>query len=109
VAGGNTGKGNIPNDLYHYGERYYDPTTGRWTQQDPLNQITSNPEADRFGFDGNNPVNDRDPLGTSVVGEIEEGAEEAGGWLGEGAERAGITTADLAFKSFGALMLPRCA
>jgi len=26
LAGGDTGAGNIPNDLYHYGERYYDPT-----------------------------------------------------------------------------------
>ncbi len=29
------GTGNVPNDLYHYGQRYYDPTTGRWTQPDP--------------------------------------------------------------------------
>jgi RHS repeat-associated protein len=48
MPAGNTGHGNTPNSLIHYGQRYYDPTTGRWTQQDPLNQITSASQADRY-------------------------------------------------------------
>ena len=36
-----------PAGLYHYGQRYYDPTTARWTQQDPLNQITDPSQANR--------------------------------------------------------------
>jgi RHS repeat-associated protein len=36
TSGGNTGAGNVPNGLYHFGARYYDPTCGRWTQPDPL-------------------------------------------------------------------------
>ena len=55
LAGGDTGAGNIPNDLYHYGERYYDPTTGKWTQPDPMGEgyefVDDNPmnASDRFG------------------------------------------------------------
>jgi hypothetical protein len=29
MPGGNKGEGNVANGLYHYGQRYYDPTTGR--------------------------------------------------------------------------------
>ena len=35
TPGGNKGETSIANGLYHYGQRYYDPTAGRWTQQDP--------------------------------------------------------------------------
>ncbi len=40
---------------YHFGERYYDPTSGRWTQSDPL--------GGGYEFDGDNPVNQVDPNG----------------------------------------------
>jgi RHS repeat-associated protein len=58
LAGGNAGTGNVPNDLYHYGARYYDPTTGRWTQPDQASGMTNftfagaqkaNPGPDEFG------------------------------------------------------------
>jgi RHS repeat-associated protein len=58
VAGGNTGGGNIPNGLYHYGERYYDPTVGRWTQQDPTGGMAA------YGFTEDDPVNESDQAGT---------------------------------------------
>jgi RHS repeat-associated protein len=67
LPGGNTGKGNIPNNLYHYGERYYDPTTARWTQQDPLNQIGSPTQGDRFLFAGSDAVNESDPSGLCFI------------------------------------------
>jgi RHS repeat-associated protein len=56
VAWGTSGTSSIPNDLHHYGERYYEPTTGRWSQEDPLGE--------GYQFDGDDPVNDVDPNGT---------------------------------------------
>ena len=56
TAGGNTGAGNVPNGLYHYGARYYDPTTGRWTQPDPVT-------TEAYTFAGGDPVNESDPSG----------------------------------------------
>jgi RHS repeat-associated protein len=61
VPGGNVGKGKegkentVPNGLYHFGERYYDPTVGRWTQQDPIGGGCT--------FAGDDPINAGDPSG----------------------------------------------
>ena len=66
TPGGNVGKGNVSNGLYHFGQRYYDPTTGRWTQRDPLSQIASPVQADRFLFAVSDPVNGGDPTGRSL-------------------------------------------
>jgi RHS repeat-associated protein len=49
--------------IYHYGARYYDSATQRWTQQDPLSQIVSPTGADRYGYAGGDPVNGSDPSG----------------------------------------------
>jgi uncharacterized protein RhaS with RHS repeats len=49
--------------LIHYGQRYYDPTTGRWTQQDPLNQPFSVEEQGLYQAMGGDPVNLSDPSG----------------------------------------------
>jgi RHS repeat-associated protein len=75
MPGGNKGLGNVSNGLYHYGQRYYDPTTGRWTQPDPLAQVASPVQADRFLFAGSDPINMSDPSGN---GFIEEGLEAIG-------------------------------
>ena len=43
----------------HFGARYYDPTTQRWTQVDPLGPgITSG-----YAYSDNNPTNETDPSG----------------------------------------------
>jgi RHS repeat-associated protein len=63
APGGNTGLGNVANGLVHFGQRYYDPTTGRWTQQDPLNQAASATQGDRFGYAAGDPINEADPSG----------------------------------------------
>lgn len=70
LAGGDTGAGNIPNDLYHYGERYYDPTTGKWTQPDPA--------GDGYSFAGDDPINESDPNGLFSLGEAWGWAEGQG-------------------------------
>jgi RHS repeat-associated protein len=49
--------------LYHYGQRYYDPTDGRWTQRDPLDQYTDLVESNAYAYVGGNPINLVDPLG----------------------------------------------
>jgi len=69
LAGGNAGTGNVPNNLYHYGERYYDPTTGRWTQPDPASGTTA------FAFAGDDPINGTDPSGQSLVCDLEFNCE----------------------------------
>jgi RHS repeat-associated protein len=60
VAWGTSGTSSIPNDLYHYGERYYDPTTGRWTQPDPMGE--------EYEFVGDDPINELDPSGLFHIG-----------------------------------------
>lgn len=46
-------------NLYKLGARYYDATTGRFTQSDPAGQ-----EANPYAYAGCNPVNTSDPTGT---------------------------------------------
>jgi RHS repeat-associated protein len=65
LAGGSTGAGNVPNDLYHYGARYYEPTTGRWTQPDPLGGLGD------YTFAGDDPINGADPSGKGLVCDLE--------------------------------------
>jgi RHS repeat-associated protein len=57
MPGGNKGKGNVANGLYHFGARYYDPTVGRWTQPDPQGGFGS------YAFVQDDPVNQADPSG----------------------------------------------
>jgi RHS repeat-associated protein len=55
--------------LDHFAARYYDPGSARWTQQDPINQITSLTEANRYSYMAADPVNGRDLSGTrSLIG-----------------------------------------
>src|SRR3989339_35777 len=71
--------------LYYYGQRYYQPEAGRFTQPDPvlknlndpqalkqqtgqdLEQLLSNPQAlNEYGYVQNNPVKYVDPGGESI-------------------------------------------
>ena len=49
--------------LYHFGQRYYDPATMRWTQPDPLDQTGDLSEGNRYVYVGADPVNLTDPFG----------------------------------------------
>lgn len=89
VPGGNIGKGNVANGLYHFGQRYYDPTTGRWNQQDPLDKFLSPGSGDRFVFAGADALNESDPSGLSV----EQYAEDCGEGAIEGAVDDGVSGA----------------
>jgi RHS repeat-associated protein len=50
--------------LYKFGIRYYDPTTGRWTQRDPVGgSLQELVKANPYVYAGNNLVNEIDPTG----------------------------------------------
>lgn len=53
----------VGSGLYHFGHRYYQPSTARWTQQDPLMQPAEFGGANRYSYVGNNPVSFVDPSG----------------------------------------------
>ncbi len=57
LAGGNAGTGQRAQWSLPLRARYYDPTTGRWTQPDPAASL---PE---YAFAGDDPVNANDPSG----------------------------------------------
>jgi RHS repeat-associated protein len=52
--------------LYKMGERYYDPSLGRWTQQDPIVNALNPLQWNRYVYVGDNPVNYTDPNGTDT-------------------------------------------
>ncbi len=62
--------------LYHVRRRFYDPTTGRFLQRDPLPLLAA---TDPYAYAGSNPVNSRDPSGLNP-----EGAD-SGTWRAEAA------------------------
>ncbi len=90
MAGGNAGAGNVSNGLYHFGQRFYDPTVGRWTQQDPLDQLGDPVQADRYVFAGGDPVNLADPGGMSLLGDIAHNFEYVGSRVVRNAVAGGI-------------------
>lgn len=56
-----------------FGTRYYDPTVGRWTQQDALAGAMGSPGTqNRYAYVGNDPINFVDPSG-KVLDDIVEG------------------------------------
>jgi len=56
-----------PGNLTHFGARYYEAATGRWTQVDPLNQMEDLREANRYAYAAGDPVNLTDPSGCGVT------------------------------------------
>jgi RHS repeat-associated protein len=68
--------------LYHFGARYYDPNIGRWTQQDPINQLDDLTQANRYAYAAGDPVNNTDPLGTLSFKKILRKVAGAAGIVG---------------------------
>jgi len=50
--------------LNYYGYRYYDPSTGRWLNHDPIGEQGG---INLYDYVGNGPVNQSDPFGLSSV------------------------------------------
>ena len=69
--------GHQTGSLYHFGARYYDPTIGRWTQQDPIQQYADLAQANRYVYVGGDPINAVDPTGTNLLNEVLDAAAEA--------------------------------
>lgn len=46
-----------------FGQRYYSPITGNWTQQDALNAPLDPDNANRYAYASDNPINEFDPTG----------------------------------------------
>jgi RHS repeat-associated protein len=50
--------------LYQIGTRYYDATSGRWTQQDPIVGSIGDPGSENaYDYVGDDPINETDPSG----------------------------------------------
>jgi RHS repeat-associated protein len=70
--------------LGYYVYRYYDPRLQRWMNADPIAEAGG---INLFGFVGNNPINEVDPLGLAGAEEFEREGEITGeilGWLRAG-------------------------
>lgn len=52
----------------HYGNRYYNPKTGTFTQQDTLDTPLDFQNANRYAYVGNDPINNTDPSGRRGLG-----------------------------------------
>jgi RHS repeat-associated protein len=90
-------------NLYKLGARYYDATTGRFTQTDPTGQ-----EANPYAYADGNPVMKLDPDGTSAVTTAVEvlGAMMAGNSLGEAL--AGVTRGEAMGMLYGGVIELAC-
>jgi RHS repeat-associated protein len=53
--------------LYKFGERYYDPTLGRWTQPDPINNPLDLHGWNGYDYAGDDPINATDSSGMCSV------------------------------------------
>ena len=63
--------------LIKFGQRWYDPTTGSWVQQDALNAPLDPGNANRCSYAAGNPVNYTDPLGLGIWKKIKKVAKKA--------------------------------
>jgi RHS repeat-associated protein len=89
------------NNMYHYGARYYDPATATWTQQDPINQIGSLTQANRYTYVGGNPIDLTDLLGLCAdpTGALCKLGAAVDRTIGEGVRRGGSCITGAAFSA----------
>jgi RHS repeat-associated protein len=72
----------IQTGLYHFGQRYYDSQSGRWTQQDPADDPLSLNGWNRFVYAGDDPINNVDPSGM-----LHRGGDQCGRASGRALQR----------------------
>ncbi len=56
--------------LYHFGDRYYNPKAGTWTQQDSITNLANPANGNRYAYTGDNPTNYLDPNGHNAVSDF---------------------------------------
>lgn len=71
--------GTLAGPLYHYGARFYDTATGRWSSLDPILQPASLRAANRYEYVGGDPINHVDPSGLIFL-------DDAWEWVKSGAK-----------------------
>lgn len=72
-----TGYNDTATGLTKLGARYYNPTLGRFTQQDISAGIITDPTSlNRFAYTGDNPINLNDPTGRGLLQDFEEIGEK---------------------------------
>lgn len=90
----------LGNGLYHFGQRYYSPSSARWTQRDPLDQPDDLVNQNPYVYAGNNSLNFTDPDGDVPVAALVAGgralyafgrwaAPKVARWGGEDGETRG--------------------
>ncbi len=95
--------------LYKFGIRYYDATTGRWTQRDPVGgSLAETTKLNPYVYAGDDPINETDLSGQCpvclVLAAIGVGALVGGVLGGVGEWLAGGSPKDIALAAgFGAL------
>ena len=74
-------------ELIQFGLGYFQPATGRWTQQDPLAGSLFDPSTgNRYAYANGNPTNLTDPSGKSAAGCILDSVIGLGGLALSGIE-----------------------
>jgi RHS repeat-associated protein len=75
-----------PGGLVHFEARYYNPTYGRWTQRDPINQAADLRQASAYSYAGGDPINLTDASGRSIFDDAVRGLRNGFSALRRGAE-----------------------
>jgi len=78
--------------LVKFGIRWYNPTTGTWTQQDTLDTPLNPHNANRYAYAANDPINNIDPSGTITCSQFASGSSTIGTTLGFVAFGLGVFT-----------------
>lgn len=93
--------------LYHYGQRFYQRSIGRWTQQDNLEHLGDPTQGNRYVYVGGDPINNTDPTGLWTAADSINTGFAAIGATASIAGIAGISTATVL--TTGAFVMPRSA
>ncbi|MFJ1586675.1 RHS repeat-associated core domain-containing protein [Streptomyces sp. NPDC088197] len=59
-----------------YGQRWYNPITGRFTTQDALSFLADPAQGNRYAYAGDDPINNTDPTGKNVLGDLVDGLDK---------------------------------
>ena len=53
--------------MLKYGQRWYQPTTGRFTQQDSITHLANPRQGNKYAYAGDDPINNIDPSGQGFL------------------------------------------